>query len=280
MKKIPINDRIIIAVSRLVEDSQSRREPSHYDIKTIIERLNLSNADPHQQGNSVGKAKRIRFVLNWAVDYNVNAGEEFACQLITLIQGCGGFRENSPNYVGKDEIETLIDALKDENIILNRDGNLLPKILDNLTDKELTDALKSYINRAKKGSEDAALLVGTGKDLLESVAAYILQEKVGSYSVKDNFPYLIYHTFKALDLNTPSDLIATNAHPRKKIENIMFDLACSINTLRNKQGTGHGRPFLPDLTDFEAKFAIEAMGILAEYLLSKLESSRSKKQIT
>ena len=47
----------------------------------------------------------------------------------------------------------------------------------------------------------------------------------------------------------------------------MYDLACGINQLRNKQGTGHGRPWLPTVTDAEARMATEMMGVIAERLL-------------
>lgn len=47
----------------------------------------------------------------------------------------------------------------------------------------------------------------------------------------------------------------------------MFDLACAVNSLRNKVGTGHGRPWLPNVTDVEAKVAIESMGSIAEWML-------------
>jgi len=47
----------------------------------------------------------------------------------------------------------------------------------------------------------------------------------------------------------------------------MFDLACSVNALRNKAGTGHGRPWLANVTDTEARAAIQFMGTIAEWLL-------------
>ena len=54
----------------------------------------------------------------------------------------------------------------------------------------------------------------------------------------------------------------------------MYDLACAINRLRNKQGTGHGRPWLPDLDQDEAKAAIELIGTISERMLSKLKQKK------
>jgi hypothetical protein len=41
---------------------------------------------------------------------------------------------------------------------------------------KLTQALESYVRRAQRGSEDAAMLTGSGKDLLEAAAAHVLVE--------------------------------------------------------------------------------------------------------
>ncbi len=52
-----------------------------------------------------------------------------------------------------------------------------------------------------------------------------------------------------------------------KTERAMFSLACAINAMRNKLGTGHGRPWLPNITDTEGRAAIQFMGTIAEGML-------------
>ena len=65
--KAPVNDAIIVAVARLVDDAQSgTREPSHSDLEFQINRAGLSDGDPKVQGQVVGKAKRVRATLSWA----------------------------------------------------------------------------------------------------------------------------------------------------------------------------------------------------------------------
>ena len=62
--KAPVNDAIMVAVARLVDDSLSgTREPSHSDIEFQIDRAGLNPGDPKNQGKPVGKAKRVRAVL-------------------------------------------------------------------------------------------------------------------------------------------------------------------------------------------------------------------------
>src|SRR5713226_4595178 len=106
----PLSDAIIIAVSKLVDDAQAEkwREPSHSEIEFQITKAGLSSADPNRQGQTVGKAKRVRAVLNWAIENDESKGGAMILQLISHIRGCGGFRPQSPNYVGEDAIQTAI----------------------------------------------------------------------------------------------------------------------------------------------------------------------------
>lgn len=105
---------------------------------------------------------------------------------------------------------------------------------------------------------------------MEAVAAYIIQEKWGSYSTQDNFPTLLGQAFTVLGLATTFSKKEPREPAQKRIEIALYELACSINALRNKEGTGHGRPFLPKVSEEEAKLAIESIGIISEFLLAKL----------
>jgi hypothetical protein len=271
MSKGVLSDSIIVAVSQMVDDAQSgRRDPSHYEIDQEVKRFGLGQGDPKTQGQQVGKAKRLRGILSWSIEHEFDSGCAFVLSMIAIVRGHGGFRESSPNFVGKEAVASAAAAFATEGYELTSDGELRPRLLDNLSGVGLTDALEGYVRRAKIGSTDAALVTGTGKDLLEAVAAHVLQQKFGTYSPTSNFPTLLGQAFIALGLTTSADPILPGESPNKAIERAMFDLACAINRLRNKQGTGHGRPWLPTVTDAEARLAIESMGIVAERLLGLL----------
>lgn len=274
-KTAPLTDAVIVSVSQLVDDSQTdRRDPSHYDIESLIERFGLTAGDPKAKGHTVGKTKRIRATLNWAYSNSEESGSQLVYGLISLIRGHGGFRETSPNFVGRDVIRNCVDVFNAEGFELSEDGQLRPKVLDSLYGAELTDALKAYVHRATRGAEDAALLTGTGKDLLEAIAAHIVQQKFGSYSTQSNFPTLLGQAYAALGLATPHDQPQAGEGPEKRVERAMFELACSVNALRNKQGTGHGRPWVPSVSDSQARMAVESMGIIGERLLNILGGSK------
>jgi len=264
----PLTDAIIFALARLVDDAQSEtRVPSHSDLDFQISKAGLSQGDPKAQGQLVGKAKRVRGVLSWALENNVASGQKLVSSLLAFLQSHGGFRQESPNYCGSEPIANVISTFKAEGCMLTPDGRLLPQVLDNLSGAALTDALMLYVKRAKQGAEDAALLTGTSKDLVEATAAHILQSRNGSYPAGANFETLLGMAFVAVGLSTPQHPVVSGEPAQAKAERGMFNLAIGINTMRNKHGIGHGRPWLPNVTDVEARAAIQFMGTIAEWLL-------------
>ncbi|MBN8656609.1 MAG: abortive infection family protein [Anaerolineae bacterium] len=271
----PLTDTIIVAISRLVDDAQvETREPSHSDIEFEIKRTNLQNGDPKAQGQLVGKAKRVRSTLSWALENAPDNGARFVVNLISHVKACGGFRDGSSNFVGKEAIQNAISAFKTVGFELTFDGDIFPLLLDNLEGAELTAALEGYVRRAKRGAEDAALVTGTGKDLLEATAAHILVEKWGSYPSSANFPGLLGQAFVALGFATPQNTPQSGEPTIKKVERALYESGCAVNGLRNKEGTGHGRPWIPSVTIVQAKLAVQQMGIIAEYMLAALKSGQ------
>ena len=131
------------------------------------------------QGQTVGKAKRIRATLQWAFEHELCKGEQLVSGLISHIRGCGGFRQSSSNYVGAEAIENAVEAFRTEGFDLGADGHLQPFALDGLDSADLTEASSNlYIRRARRGIQDAALVAGTGKDLVEAVAAHVLMDQI------------------------------------------------------------------------------------------------------
>lgn len=267
--RAPVNDVIIVSVARLVDDAQSgRRDPSHADIEFRIKQAGLAVADPAAQGTPVGKAKRVRAVLSWGLENAPNNAEVFVAGLIAHIKGCGGFRKGSSNYVGEEPIQDAVEAFRSEEYVLSAEGELQPILLDTLIGTALTDALEAYVRRARRGSEDAALLVGTGKDLLEATAAHVISERYGGYSQQSNFPTLLGQAFTMLGLATPQTAPQQTDPPQRRLERALYEAGCAVNALRNKQGAGHGRPWLAAVTENEARSAVQLIGIVSGFLLA------------
>lgn len=270
--ELPITDSIIIAIAKLVDDAQVvSRQPTHNDLEVQFIRAGLITADPKNQGLAVGKAKRVTAVLNWAIEYDQKSGSKLISLLLSQIKAVGGFRESSPNFVGSEQIQNAMDAFKSEHYILSESGDVSAVILDTLSGKNLTVALLSYANRAKKGVEDAALLSGTGKDLLEATAKHVIYSKFGAnIPVKTNFPTLFGQAYAALQMATPHSSKAANEPAIKDYERALFELALSINRVRNREGTGHGRLCITSLSQNESLSIIQSVGLISEYMLNKL----------
>ncbi|WP_449355167.1 abortive infection family protein [Virgibacillus natechei] len=207
MKGIPLTDEIIISLSQLIDDSQIevKREPTHSDLEFHVQQVGLWHIDPKNLGKTVGKAKRVREILYWALENNTDPGERLVFKIISNVRAVGGFREESKNYTGPEAIQNVQEAFKSEGYILTSNGEVHTSVLENLSEQEMEEFLKSYIKRAKRGIEDAALVTGTGKDLLEAVAAHVLLKKTGTYPEQANFPTLLGQAFTYLNLATTYD---------------------------------------------------------------------------
>jgi len=266
---VPLTDAVVVAVSQLVDDAQSaeRRDPSHADLKFLFERYGLLDGDPCARGQTAGKAKRVKSVLTWAIEAAPEQGSRFVSALISEIRGHGGFRESSANFVGEHKYANLAAILVSEGYELSRDGELRARLLDSFSVTLAVDAINIYVRRAKRGVDDAALVTSTGKDLLEATAGYIVQKRYGNYNTTSNFPTLLGQAFDARGLATSHHPVVSGEPPEKRIERALYELACGVNQLRNKQGVGHGRPWLPTVTSTDARMATELMGIIAERLL-------------
>lgn len=272
--ELPISDLVIVTISKLIDDAQvESREPTHSDLEFQIGKAGLTSADPKHQGQTVGKAKRIRATLSWAMESNPQAGGKLIGLILSHVKAVGGFRPTSPNYVGSEQILNAIGAFDAEGFSLSETGDIRPKILENLKGQYLTEALQAYAQRAKRGSEDAALLSGTGKDLVEATAKHIIQTKFGSHPPNANFPTLMGQAYAALHMATPETPKEPNEPAIKEYERAIFNMATAINRVRNKEGTGHGKLCISALSDVESHSVIESVGVVTEFLLNRLNAS-------
>lgn len=140
-----LSDATITALSRLIDDSQmdGYRRPSHSDLTFLFQNAGLIQADPKQRGDNVGKAKRLRAVLTWALENDYPAaGERLVKSLVGMVKGCGGFRKESPDYVGNDAIESAMAVFESTGHRLSEDGALQPVVLERLSAREMTEALR------------------------------------------------------------------------------------------------------------------------------------------
>jgi hypothetical protein len=269
----PISDAVVNAVAMMVDDAGATRAPSHWDLEQRFKQAALLEADPHQDpaDPKVGKRKRVHAVLSWALENTEPQGEKLVGLILALIRSLGGFRPESENYIGEEAIRNAQEVFRAEGFQLGDDGELLQELLDNLEGSLLTDALRRYVRRARKGANDAALVTGTGKDLMEATAAHVVLTRTGDYTRREHFPQLLMKAYSCLGLCIDA---GSAKSPQDRVDAGLFQTALAVNNLRNKEGTGHGRPFLPSVTRSQARIAIGAMGLVADRLLVMLKEKR------
>jgi hypothetical protein len=269
-----LTEAIAQATARLVDDSGAPRLPSHHDIETVFRRSGVIQFDPHRDNSAtkVGKHKRVREVLNSAIDNGNDAGAKCVEMLIGNLRGNGGFRVGSDNYCGDDVIASCIAAFSTEPVELTLDGQLRPRSLEGLNGRQLSDAIRTYVERARRGYADSVLVAGTNKDLIEAVAGHVIAE-VFNTDPSGDFPTVLGQAFTALGLTAivPKQQQGGLQGARDSMSVALYQLAIAVNRLRNKAGIGHGRPFIPDLTVSEVRAATEATGLVAGRLLDALE---------
>jgi hypothetical protein len=266
-----LTDEIVSAVARFFD---AGRGPSHDELSRMFRRVGLDAADPSVRfpAETIGKMKRVREVLSHALDADVAAGDKLVVSLIGSIKAAGGFRSSSDAYAGEEVVQAAREAFLAEGYELDPEGNLRQALLSDLQGVAATEALRAYVRRAHAGSADAALVVGTGKDLLEATARHVLVERTGTYATSANFAATLYQAFDRLNLAAPGPdaLSALDSEPSRAVEQSLWLLGCAVNRLRNEQGTGHGRPFPATVKDEEARLAIQAMGLISQLLLDAL----------
>ena len=215
----PFSDAVLNAVAMLVDDAGTGRKPSHWDISQRIQQASLAKVDPHPKGTRVGKRKRVQAVLAWALEHDEAKGEKLVGLLIALLRSVGGFRPGSENFVGEEALRNVQDVFRAEGFRLGSDGELLQELLDNLEGSLLTEALRRYVLRARKRAGDAALVTGTGKDLMEATAAHVVVERTGAY------PQVT--TSRPLWLGRTHALACTSIRAAPPLRRIVWTLASS-----------------------------------------------------
>ena len=75
-----------------------QRGPSHDEISRMVRRAGLSNAaEPDvRDGAQRGKVKRLRMILEHAIDRQPTEGARFVELFVAQVRACGGFRCGTP----------------------------------------------------------------------------------------------------------------------------------------------------------------------------------------
>lgn len=264
-----LSDEVALSIAQFFAEGHG---PSHDELDRLIARAGLTHVDPRMRDPVAGKMKRIRAVLLYAVGNDEEAGQRLVQSLIPALRASGSFRSGDDNYAGAANVRALQEALSSAGFDLTADGVVNPKSMEGLSGTALTDALQALVKRARSAGDDAALRIGTAKELTEATARHVLVEKLGAYPAHGNFQATLHQAYTVLGIATPAprDLGALAGDAWESVERAVFILACAVNRYRNEAGTGHGRPQPSTASEVQGKLAAEASALASELLLSRL----------
>ena len=259
---------VAAALARFFEQT---RGPSHDELTRLFERAGLRKLDPATGADErVGKMKRVRGVLLAAAETEPRAAMDLARELVAALKGRGCFDQATiAQYAGPEVIASAQRAFAVMGWTLDPRGDLYPASLAGLEGRQLTDALVAYVRRIQRGGDDAALTIGSDKDLLEAAARHILVETAGEYSVAQGFPATLVQAAATRGIAIPPtsmiDLLDRDA--TRGLQQALILAAIAINRLRNSEGTGHGRPHATKVERVQGRLAAETAAAVCYLLL-------------
>jgi len=262
-----LSEELVSVLPALVANTKGRSiGPTKTHIVQMCARAGL------REPEDAGKEMLVRMVLSNAVDEDPRGGEKFVRLFVTAARAVGCFRPGDDNYAGADAMRRLRAAFDREGWLLEADGQLRPEVLDSLHGRELTEALQTLVRRARRGADDAELVIGTSKNLEEAVARHVLTEVTGGYSPAMDFVSTLYMAFDRLGLATPQTPEKLDENPYRELVLAIYLVGRAVNRLRNDRGDGHGRPTPPVATALEAQVSSLGAALVSELLLTGLEA--------
>jgi Abortive infection C-terminus len=139
------------------------------------------------------------------------------------------------------------------------------------------EALDEQLDRLRRASDDPGQLLGSAKDLLETVAKFVIEEFGVAAPKNANFDHLWYLARERLYLLpeqvNPSLAGANNI---RAILQSSWKIAEQVNKLRGFQGTGHGRTLPTGVSADIALMIVREACSVAEFTLVSLDRARGR----
>ena len=271
--EVPMELRITVPMAgALAELFPPESRISHYVLDRCFERFQLREFDPRRLDPNAGKIKRVREVLTEAAHEDPVKGGQLLLHLVEQLKGAGEF----PGLAQSGALTSFRGALRSAGFSIADDGTVAPLSLDGLSGRELTTALRVYVERARRGDADAPLVAGTAKDLVEATARHVLVERGGSYSESMGFQGTLHNAFAVVGMTPvgPSQwqeiLKQLDNDPAGRLQQCIYLTALAANKLRQAEGTGHGRPQDAKISSHDAQIAAEAAALTSGAMLNRL----------
>ena len=258
----PVNSEVVAALCAFVRGGAG---PSHSSLTSAFMAAGLTGLTTYVPGSMENPNKVDRITdAGRAVWRRSSAGRRLLEELLSVYRVNGIF--TNPDL--EMEISALRSALRQQGWGLNAEGRLEPlgEIHLEVGDRR---ALNDQLNRLRRNTEDAGLLLGTAKELLESVGKFVLEEGNRLPDRRIDFPEVMVLSMEQLGV-MPKQVDASTEGGKqiRKVYQAVRTVIDAINELRNDHGTGHGRTLPTGVSVDAARFMIRQATMVAEMLLA------------
>ncbi len=272
MPQSPLTHDVAAALSRFFTGGLG---PTHAELDEVFAYSGMAAVDPKPSDPNATKEVRVRAVLGEAVYTNASTAAQLLDRLLAHMRVRGCFDPGCDHYPrdGADVIAAAQRAFRRVGWALDAEGNLAPELLTGLDHQSQRRAIEAAIDRIRRAPDDAALLIGTAKELLESTSRYVLEEVGQPARPNADFNELLHMARDRLDL-LPQSVAQGDPAARtvREVYDGLWKVAKAVNELRNAEGTGHGRTTVATVSAQTARVVVKAAGLLGSLLLDTLDA--------
>lgn len=122
--------------------------------------------------------------------------------------------------------------------------------------------------RVALSREDIPAVIGSAKELCETVARVVLAQRGPNVGSKASYDELITAAHRAIE-RQPGEGLAKDEDVRRIAQGAK-QIVCSLGPMRNQRGTGHGRAHPPDVEAEHAQIAVDAAVLWCRWVLRRL----------
>lgn len=256
-----LNDEIAGALGRFFFGGSG---PSHAALTQAFTSAGVARHDPYDAATGTpNKQQRVLQVARAAQRDGATA-RRLTDNLLNELRLGGVFRDHAHG----DNVQSLRAAVLHAGWTLSDDGRLERAGFVDL-DTGGRQALEDQIDRLRRNIDDPAALLGIAKELLETVAKFILDDGGMPLPKAAPFDMVLTLAFERLSFVTSQvDEAVPGAKQVRAIHGSAKKIALQVNELRNLQGTGHGRTLPTGISPETARFVIREVTHVAELMLS------------
>lgn len=233
--------------------------PTHTDLERLFDLYDLGEVP----GGS--KRERVHAAVATVDDDRVT---EFVHALLVLAEEDGSF---SGEYQLDDKtMKVLRKRLAPLHLTISATGTVVGGPGFGVDPHAMLDepAVQEHVTRLSLAlvNDDPALVLGTAKELLETVSKLVLDS--AGEAIPDKFPALLAKALQSLGLHAKSvDGDDDIADATRRILGSLQQIGIGVNDLRNARGTGHGRAKPVKLSTRHARLAGGSAVVLATIML-------------